>query len=58
MLVNSCIARQGSLNSLLHFFITYIICFTADSTILLEFGISGELGFHLNPYLIASSLII
>ena len=60
MLVNSSMARQGSLFSLLHFLIMYkyFICFTADSAIPLEFGISGELGFHLNPYLWASSLII
>ena len=58
VLVNSRMARQGSLFSLLHFLIMYFICFTADSTIPLEFGISGELGFHLNLYLWASSLII
>ena len=58
VLVNSRIARQGSLFSLLYFFIMYFICFTADSAIPLEFGISSELGFHMNPYLWASSLII
>ena len=58
VLVNSSIARQGSLFSSLDFLIMYFICFTADSAIPLEFGISGELGFHLNPYLLASSLII
>ena len=36
----------------------YFVCFTADSAIPLEFDISGELGFHLNPCLWASSLII
>ena len=36
----------------------FFICFTADSPIPLEFGVSGELGFHLNSYLWASSLII
>ena len=58
VLVNSRIARQGSLFSLLHFLIMYFICFTADSAIPLEFGISGEQGFYLNPYLWACSLII
>ena len=51
VLVNSSMARQGSLFSLLHFFMMHFICFTADSAIPLEFGISGEQGFHLNPYL-------
>ena len=58
VLVNSSMARQGSLFSLLHFFMMHFICFTADSAIPLEFGISGEQGFHLNPYLWANSLII
>ena len=58
VLVNSSMARQGSLFSLLHFFMMPFICFTADSAIPLEFGISGEQGFHLDPYLWANSLII
>ena len=52
VLVNSSMARQGSLFSLLHFFMMLFICFTADSAIPLEFGISGEQGFHLNPYFV------
>ena len=47
MLVNSCIA-------IVTFFIMYFTYFIADSAIPFEFGISGELGFHLNPYLIAN----
>ena len=58
VLGNSTIAWHGSLFSLLHFLIMYFICFTAYSAIQLGFGLSGELGFHLNPYLWASSLII
>ena len=58
VLVNSSMARQGSLFSLLHFFMMPFICFTADSAIPLKFGISGEQGFHLNSYLWANSLII
>ena len=58
VLVNSSMARQGSLFSLIHFLLIYFICFTADSAIPLEFGISDELGFHLNLYLWVSSLII
>ena len=58
VLENSSMARQGSLFSLLHFLIMYFICFTIDFTVPLEFGTSGELGFHLNSYLWASSLII
>ena len=33
VLVNSSMARQGSLFSLLHFFMMPFICFTADSVI-------------------------
>ena len=54
VLVNSSMARQGLVFSLLNFLMIYFICFTADS-VPLKFDISGELGFHLDPYLWASS---